>query len=1016
MIEGKFNNTGNLQINQGSFQLYGDSNNTGDFSVANNSLLQFSNGIHQLENNSSITGAGKVKFNADTNIAGTYNITGNTEISNGTTNFNSNSIIPILNLTGGTVTFNNNSTISQLNQSSGTITGDGSLTIETFNWSGGTLSGSGSTTINNQLNLNSSSTKSLNSRTLTNNGTGIWTDTGDIYASNAAVFNNIGSLDIQSDADWERGSGDNPIFNNSGTLIKSGGNTESNDSSLIEGKFNNTGNLQINQGSFQLYGDSNNTGDFSVANNSLLQFSNGIHQLENNSSITGAGKVKFNADTNIAGTYNITGNTEISNGTTNFNSNSIIPILNLTGGTVTFNNNSTISQLNQSSGTITGDGSLTIETFNWSGGTLSGSGSTTINNQLNLNSSSTKSLNSRTLTNNGTGIWTDTGDIYASNAAVFNNIGSLDIQSDADWERGSGDNPIFNNSGTLIKSGGSTEGNGSSFIEGKFNNTGDLQINKGSFRLYGDSNNTGDFSVASDSLLQFSNGIHQLETNSSIAGAGNVKFNASNTNVAGTYNITGSTEISNGTTNFNSNSIIPILNLTGGTATLNSSTISQLNQSSGTLTGDGSLTIETFNWSGGTLSGSGNTTVNKQLNLNGSSTKYLNGRTLTNNLIGIWTDTGDIYASNAAVFNNIGSLDIQSDADFKSSSGEQSIFNNLGTLIKSGGSTEGNDYSFIEGKFNNAGNLQINKGSFQLYGDSNNTGDFSVASDSLLQFSNGIHQLETNSSIAGAGNVKFNADTNNIAGTYNITGSTEISKGTTKFNSNSTIPILNLTGGTVTFNNNSTISQLNQSRGTLTGDGSLTIETFNWSGGTLSGSGSTTVNNQLDLSGSSTKYLNSRTFTNNGTGIWTDTGGIYASNAAVFNNIGSLDIQSDVDFEWSSGEQPILENSGTLIKSGGSTEGNGSSFIEGKFNNTGDLQINKGSFRLYGGGNSSGNFNVNIGNSLEFSGGIHTLLTGYTVSGDGIVILSDDTLDVSSDGGASFNPGNFDNIGGTFIS
>ncbi|NER07681.1 MAG: hypothetical protein F6K17_36520, partial [Okeania sp. SIO3C4] len=319
----------------------------------------------------------------------------------------------------------------------------------------------------------------------------------------------------------------------------------------------------------------------------------------------------------------------------------------------------------------------------------------------------------------------------------------------------------------------------------------------------------------------------------------------------------------------------------------------------------------------------------------------------------------------------------------------------------------------IGATFNNTGELQVNQGNLELDSGGNSNGSFRVGAGNYLEFG-GAHRLENSSSVTGAGNIQFSSDTSNIAGTYNITGLTEINSGGATFGGNSTVTNLKIQRGTTTFNNNQTMTNLELAGGTLTGTGDITIDTFNWSGGTLSGSGTTTVNQELNISGGSNKFIDSRTLTNKGTGIWKSTGPVLGSNGAVFNNSGSLDIQSDADWVRNSGDSPTFNNSGTLVKSGGSTEGSNSTRIGATFNNTGELQVNQGNLELDSGGNSNGNFSVGAGNSLEF-GGTHALLSGYAVSGDGTVILSrSDILDVSSDGGVNFDPGTFDNKGGTF--
>jgi hypothetical protein len=80
---------------------------------------------------------------------------------------------------GALVTVNDTFTLA------GTLTGDGDLTVSgNMDWSSGTMSGSGTTTIASgaTLTIHGTGYKSLSGRTIENDGTATWSDSGDIHS------------------------------------------------------------------------------------------------------------------------------------------------------------------------------------------------------------------------------------------------------------------------------------------------------------------------------------------------------------------------------------------------------------------------------------------------------------------------------------------------------------------------------------------------------------------------------------------------------------------------------------------------------------------------------------------------------------------------------------------------------------------------------------------------------------------------------------------------------------------
>ncbi|RME85977.1 MAG: hypothetical protein D6775_01350, partial [Caldilineae bacterium] len=394
--------------------------------------------------------------------------------------------------------------------------------------------------------------------------------------------------------------------------------------------------------------------------------------------------------------------------------------------------------------------------------------------------------------------------------------------------------------------------------------------------------------------------------------------------VAGSYAVTLDVNAEVNSLTLGGSSGAQTLSIGGPTLTLNgASTVNVngvVNLSGGTLTGSGDLTVNgTFNWSGGTISGSGVLTVTGPLNISGNADKHLSG-TLNNQGTATWTGAGRILFNSKNVFNNQAgaTFDIQTDSSASYFYGSPGSFNNAGTVTKSAGS---GTTLFYAVDFNNSGAVNVNSGTLKLAGGGSDTGDFTIAAGSVLQFAGGTHSLD-GVAFGGAGTV-------------------EITSGT-----------VNTTGGGATVSGSAT---LDLSGGTLGGDGPMTVNgTFNWSGGTVSGSGAFTVNSPLNISGSNAKYLSGRTLSNGGTATWTGTGYIYLNSGAVFDNQAgaTFDIQTDSWVDWSVGDIGHFNNAGTVTKSAGS----GVAGFDVAFNNSSAVNVNSGTLKLRKGGSDTGDF------------------------------------------------------------
>jgi hypothetical protein len=180
--------------------------------------------------------------------------------------------------------------------------------------------------------------------------------------------------------------------------------------------------------------------------------------------------------------------------------------------------------------------------------------------------------------------------------------------------------------------------------------------------------------------------------------------------------------------------------------------------------------------------------------------------------------------------------------------------------------------------------------------------------------------------------------------------------------------------------------------GVLDGAGTLTIDTtFNWiqggaGGTTMAGMGVTNVLSGATLNiGGLGVTLSRRTLNNNGTTVMNATGPLSFSDSGTFNNNGTFNLQTDVNF----GGLGTFDNEGEFTKT--SAMSSGTSVIDSTFRNavTGTATVQSGVLQLgNGGGASSGTFNAVAGATLEFSahsfGGItYTLNTGAQLMGSG---------------------------------
>jgi hypothetical protein len=1029
-INAIFNSSGTVSISGGDLFLQGGGNDSsGKFAVPVGATLGFSGGVTRLA--SSVSGAGVVDFfGGVTDVVGAYDVTGGTGVESGTANFTGALISvgsTVIVTQGGTANFSQGFSTQTLDVDGGTLTGSAAITVTgTCFWiNGGKLAGTGATTVADGATLTisgSNTTEILDTRGLTvdTEATATWSGTNNLSLGDGAQFENLGTFTIQNDQTIFA-FGASPTIGNEGTLTKAA----TIKTTTVNATFDNTGTVNINSGDLFLVGGGTDIlGMFNVPTGATLAFGGFTRQL---STVSGAGVVDFlGGVTDVVGTYDITGGTAVQNGTANFTGplTSVGSTVIVTqGGTANFSRGFSTGTLDVDGGTLTGSAAVTVTgTFFWiNGGTLAGTGSTDVAAGATLSISgtnTTETLDNRTLTIDpqAIGTWSGTNNLSLVDRGAFSNLGTFTIQNDQTIFSGAGG--IINNGGTVTKSAVTKI----TTINARFNNTGTVNANSGALYLLGGGNDTGSFNVTTQSTLGFGGSLTRLA--STVSGPGTVTFPAGVTDVVGTYNVTGGTTVDGGTANFTgtlTNAGSTVVVTQGGTANFSQNfrtgTLEVVN--GGTLTGSGTASVtHSLMWSGGTLSGNGATFVisGATMTISGmSTTETLDKRTLTLvfGATATWNGTNNLSFGDGAVFNNQGSFTVQNNQTINVFGATPTI-NNSGTITK----VPGTSTTTINATFNNTGIVTATFGVLDLLGGGNDSsGTFFVAQDATLGFGGSFTLLA--SRVSDAGTAVFNSGVTDVVGNYSAFLTVVGGIGGTANFSHSFVgsQVKVLDNGTANFSVSFSIPALTlEAGGTLTGSGAVTVTgSLVWSGGTLSGTGSTTVASGAQMSIGGTCTLDARTLTLAGgaTAIWSGTNNLSFGDGAAFDNQGTFTIQNDQTIS-TFGASPIIHNSGTLTKIGGTN----TTTINAVFNNSGSVNVNSGELSLQGGGNDgSGTLSVPAGALLAFGGGFTHLASA--VSGAGEVNFSGGVTDVVGTynvTGSTNVPGGTANFTGTLTS
>jgi YD repeat-containing protein len=255
-----FNNIspGVVEVQTGTLTLNGGGTETGTFATTAGATFQFNGGTFNLDNVS----MGSLRVTTGTvNISGTSTIGG------------------LLELSGATLVINGQVTANSYSQSLATLRGTGTLTVTgPATWASGAMADAGTTTFNGNLsipNVAGTTHDISGGRVLNTNGTTSMTGglNDFIRMQNGTTINNSGLwLDQAAIFAQIIPFSGAPIFNNSGTYRKTGG-----DTTTIGLAFNNTGTVEVQAGTLRFTGVYTQTAGNTTLNGGTLASTNALN-------------------------------------------------------------------------------------------------------------------------------------------------------------------------------------------------------------------------------------------------------------------------------------------------------------------------------------------------------------------------------------------------------------------------------------------------------------------------------------------------------------------------------------------------------------------------------------------------------------------------------------------------------------------------------------------------------------------------------------------------------------------
>lgn len=589
---------------------------------------------------------------------------------------------------------------------------------------------------------------------------------------------------------------------------------------------------------------------------------------------------------------------------------------------------------------------------------------------MHLTGPATKTLDGRDLHNGGTVAWF-AGDVASEDAEIVNESGALfDIHADAIWSD-DGATTLLLNSGTVQKSAGA----GTTTFRPALESTGLVDVAVGTLALEGGGEVGGQMQAAGGAGVRVGTGTLVAVDGFVFAGDGVL--------------------------------MVGLGPAPGGQQqpfflVLGNASVRRFALSSGTVDGPGTLTVtDALDWTGGRMTGTGSTViaVGAALDLSGQA-KTLTNRALVNNGVATW-DAGDINANGAARITNAMGATFLIHCDAVLEALVTTQFSNNGTIRKE--HTVGE--TILEIPFvHQAGVVEVLSGTLSFMRNSKYHARIDVSAAANVSFRGLVrsHEFYLGSALDGAG-------------TYRVAGSATLDVAQEQFT---------LTAHNLTVDED----------GELSGVGMIVIDTqFIWSGGKVINLNQLLTAGQTSIEGNNPKFLDGSRFKNQGTLTWTGLGDIRTDSGSLIENLGVFDIRTDAMIRFNrfgvvgGSFYNLVDQQGTrgILRK---TLGNGSTRIEGRVYNYGDIELggraieidadyveNRGTIKLEGGDLSiigpmlqhsgsvqlgGGNLSVQgaleqAGGSVELEGGFLTTTGTFTMNG-GTVYLSGGSLAAST--------------------
>ncbi|SFN29806.1 PEP-CTERM protein-sorting domain-containing protein [Nitrosospira briensis] len=299
VISGVFENSGSVNVQQGTLSIIGSGTHTGSFTSSPDSWIEFAAGFNRAQ-----------QLNAGASVTGNVRMidtSGGTFVNSGATYDATRTEI----VAGGRLSFTEPSQTANtdtLSVSGGALRGAGDLAVSGLTtFTGGQIGGDGGDVIaNGGLTISGAAEKTLGyfngpvSSGIVNNGTATWTGAGNLDNQNSGRFTNSanGNLNIQTDADFLNGT-----LVNQGTLTKSVGAADGSDKTVISGVFENSGSVNVQQGTLEVTRAFNNQGVINVATGAIFHGNNG--NFANDGILQGNGTIQTEANNDLINTGEI---------------------------------------------------------------------------------------------------------------------------------------------------------------------------------------------------------------------------------------------------------------------------------------------------------------------------------------------------------------------------------------------------------------------------------------------------------------------------------------------------------------------------------------------------------------------------------------------------------------------------------------------------------------------------------------------------------------------------------------